>query len=89
MLPLSPALSFTRQPSFILEEWNAYFNNTSRWPAANITGGWRGILYGNLACIDPKAAYRLFSQQHFEGAWLDGGASRTWYLAFSGGELWV
>lgn len=87
MLPLSPSSAFTRPHKFILEEWNAYFNTTSPWPASTIAGGWRGILYGNLACIDPKAAYRFFSQQHFDGSWLDGGASRTWYLAFSAGEF--
>lgn len=87
MLPLSPSSAFTRPHKFILEEWNTYFNTTSPWPASTIAGGWRGILYGNLACIDPKAAYRFFSQQNFDGSWLDGGASRTWYLAFSAGEF--
>lgn len=87
MLPLSPSTAFTRPYNFILEEWNAYFNTTSRWPASTIVGGWRGILYGNLACIDPRTAYNFFSQQNFDGSWLDGGASRTWYLAYSAGEF--
>lgn len=87
MLPLSPASGFTRLYTFMQEEWNTYFNTTSADPATNITGGWKGILYGNLACIDPKASWKFFSQPHFDGSWIDGGASRTWYLAFAAGEL--
>ncbi|MCJ1274857.1 hypothetical protein MMC21_002655 [Puttea exsequens] len=83
MLPLSPSSAYTRPASFILEEWNTYFNHTSPYPASNIQGGWKGILYGNLACIDPRTAWQFFSQQGFYGSWLDGGASRTWYLAFA------
>lgn len=83
MLPLSPATPFTRPASFILEEWNTYFNTTSPYPVSTITGGWKGILYGNLACIDPRAAWQFFSQEGFDGSWVDGGASRTWYLAFA------
>jgi len=83
MIPLSPSSSFTRPHNFILEEWNTYFDHTSPYPASNIDGGWKGILYGNLACIDPRTSWQFFSQQNFNGTWLDGGTSRTWYLAFA------
>ena len=56
-----------------------YFSNGR---ADQVQGGWRGILYANLALVDPKTAYRFFAQEHFDYSWLDGGASRTWYLAF-------
>ncbi|KAL6717521.1 endo-1,3-beta glucanase [Lecanora helva] len=83
MLPLSPAAAYTRPFNFIREEWDTYFNHSSPYPASNISGGWKGILYGNLACIDPRTSWQFFSQQNFDGSWIDGGASRTWYLAFA------
>lgn len=82
MLPLNPSTALTRKPKFIAEEWEAYFNSTSAYPASSI-GGWRGVLYGNLACIDPQQSWDFFAQENFDGLWLDGGASRTWYLAFA------
>ena len=83
MLPLNPSTSLTRNGKFTREEWNTYFNTSSPYPASRIAGGWRGILYGNLACIDPQQSWDFFAQQSFDGSWLDGGASRTWYLAFA------
>lgn len=83
MLPLNPSTSLTRSSQFIAEEWETYFNTSSPYPASGIAGGWRGILYGNLACIDPQQSWNFFAQQDFNGSWLDGGASRTWYLAFA------
>ena len=82
MLPLNPSTPYTRKPHFIAEEWDAYFNDSSAFPASNITG-WKGVLYGNLACIDPKRSWDFFAQEDFKGEWLDQGASRTWYLAFA------
>lgn len=86
MLPLSPASAYTRSPTFIAEEWNTYFSDAAFSPASKVAGGWRGILYGNLACINPKAAWDFFSQSNFDPGWIDGGASRTWYLAYSAGK---
>ena len=86
MLPLSPSSSYTRSHKFILEEWNTYFSATSSDAASRVVGGWRGVLYGNLACIDPRQAWDFFSQSNFDNAWIDGGASRTWYLAFAAGR---
>lgn len=86
MLPLLPYSSLTRPPRFVAEEWNTYFNTTSPTPAQHVQGGWKGILYANLALVDPKAAWRFFSQSEFDPGWIDGGASRTWYLAWCAGE---
>jgi len=84
MLPLLPSTPLTRSPRFVNEEWAALFSN-GRVDA--IAGGWRGIIYGNYATVDPAGAYRFFSQPGFDPGWLDGGASLTWYLAFSAGEF--
>ena len=86
MLPLLPSSTYTRSSTFITEEWSAYFANSAFNAADKVVGGWRGILYGNLACVDPGAAWAFFSQAGFDPSWIDGGASRTWYLVFSAGE---
>lgn len=36
--------------------------------------------------MDPRAAWKFFAQEGFDMGWIDGGASRTWYLVFAGGE---
>jgi endo-1,3(4)-beta-glucanase len=82
MLPLLPSTTLTRTANFVTEEWNTFFSNGR---ADSIAGGWRGILYANLATIDPKAAWQFFSQPDFDTSLLDGGASLTWYLAFAAG----
>lgn len=87
MLPLLPSSSFTRTQPFVKQEWDEYFAPKGARPAEKVGGGWKGILYANLALIDPKKAWQFFSQGHFDYGWIDGGASRTWYLAFAAGEL--
>ena len=42
-----------------------------------------GILYANLANVNPTAAWNFFSQSNFDATWIDGGASQTWYLTLS------
>ncbi|KAI1768593.1 glycoside hydrolase family 81 protein [Hypoxylon sp. FL1150] len=84
MIPLIPSTVLTRPDKFVKEEWATYFNNGR---VDNVAGGWRGILYGNLATIDPKTAWSFFTQKNFDPSWLDGGASRTWYLAYCAGEF--
>lgn len=88
MLPLLPSSAYTRSPTFISEEWSAFFGPGAFNPANTVEGGWRGVLYGNLACVDPGTAWGFFSGQEggFDGGWIDGGASRTWYLGVSAGE---
>ena len=79
MIPLNPSSTLTRSRAFVQEEWNQYFSNGR---ADKVPSGWRGILYANLAIVDPKSAYKFFAQDNFDNAWLDGGASRSWYLAW-------
>jgi endo-1,3(4)-beta-glucanase len=70
--------------TFVAEEWIKFFSGDR---ADQVAGGWRGILYANLAIIDPVAAWEFFSQPNFKPEWLDGGASRAWYLAYAAGRL--
>ena len=51
-----------------------------------MVGGWKGILFANYAIVNPVAAWEFFVDPAFDASWLDGGASRTWYLAFAAGE---
>ncbi|KAI9809689.1 MAG: hypothetical protein M1825_000121 [Sarcosagium campestre] len=82
MIPLNPTSALTRTKQFVTEEWAKYFNNGR---VDQVVGGWRGILYANLAIIDAKASWNFFAQQNFDVGWLDGGATRTWYLAYAAG----
>lgn len=85
MLPLMPHSPFTRQREFVRQEWNAMFAPNASTPAAEVEGGWKGVLYANLALLDPKASWEFFAQDNFDYSWIDGGATRTWYLAFAAG----
>ncbi|KAJ1327998.1 endo-1,3(4)-beta-glucanase [Microdochium nivale] len=80
MLPLLPSTKYTRPSQFVNEEWSALFNQGR---ADRIEGGWRGILYGNLATIDANTAWQFFTRRDFNPSWLDGGASLTWYQAYT------
>ena len=82
MLPLLPSSTLTRTKQFVQEEWDTYFSN-GRVDA--VAGGWKGVLYANLGIINPQAAWQFFSQSGFDASWIDGGASRTWYLALAAG----
>ena len=77
MIPISPISRYIRSQRFVEEEWRQYF------AADHLTGddGWKGILYSNYSIIQPKKAWNFFTPDDFKRGWLDGGASRTWYLA--------
>ncbi|KAJ4530105.1 endo-1,3-beta glucanase [Exophiala dermatitidis] len=83
MIPIMPFSTLTRTEKFVTEEWSTYFADGAVRQASDITGGWKGIVYANLAIINPKAAYNFFTQSDFDMSWIDGGASRTWYIAMS------
>lgn len=82
MLPINPSSAYIRSKNFVREEWEKFFSGGR---VDTVEGGWRGVLYSNLALIDPRAAYTLFNATGFEDKYLDGGASLTWYLALSAG----
>lgn len=82
MIPINPSSTLTRTKRFIREEWDIYFSNGR---ADNVQADWRALLYGNFGIIEPQAAYSFFAQDNFDYGWLDGGASRTWYLTLMAG----
>ncbi|OCK79392.1 glycoside hydrolase family 81 protein [Lepidopterella palustris CBS 459.81] len=82
MIPLNPSSAYTRTATFVKEEWATFFANGK---ADTVQGGWKGILYANLALIDPVTSYNFFANTSFDSGYLDGGASRTWYLAYAAG----
>ena len=86
MLPLLPMSTLIRSPAFVQQEWDAY--DLSNY-APTVQSGWRGVLMANLAIVDPAASYAFFSNAsgEFQLSMLDGGASWTWYLAWSAGLL--
>ncbi|KAI9716681.1 MAG: hypothetical protein M1812_005219 [Candelaria pacifica] len=84
MIPLLPFSTLTRTRTFVQQEWNTFF---SKGRVDAVDDGWRGILYANLAIVDPRSSWRFFASDGFEEGWLDGGACRCWYLALVAGEL--
>lgn len=84
MLPLLPCSPLCRPPAYVMQEWNDAFSDGR---ADKAQGGWRGVLYGNLATASPHTAFSYFGQPGFEDNMLDQGASRTWYLCYAAGEL--
>ncbi|KAL8841632.1 MAG: hypothetical protein Q9170_000846 [Blastenia crenularia] len=88
MLPLLPYSSLTRPSSFVSQEWTQFFDpsiSSVPDPTSSVQGGWKGILYANLALIDARRSWEFFAQRDFDMGWIDGGASRTWYLAWAAG----
>ncbi|CAE6996173.1 Glycoside hydrolase family 81 protein [Pyrenophora teres f. teres] len=88
MAPLTPAALLLRPRQWVREEWDAFFSEGR----CNVEGGWRSILYANLAIIDPKASYAFFRDGidgFWDERWIDGGTSRTWCLVWAAalGEL--
>jgi endo-1,3(4)-beta-glucanase len=83
MIPQNPASAYTRSAQFVREEWATYFDNGR---VDQVQGGWKAILYANYALIDPQVAYDFFADPKFNTQ-LDGGASRTWYLAYTAALL--
>jgi endo-1,3(4)-beta-glucanase len=80
MLPLMPFSAYIRTPTLVAQEWTGYFSGGR---VSSIVGGWRGVLMANYAIVDPVAAWDFFADANFDPSHLDGGASRTWYLAWS------
>ena len=86
MIPLIPASGLSRPAQFVQEEWNSYFTSGAVADASKVVGGWKGLLYANLALINPTASWNFFNQASFDPSWLDGGATRAWYLAYAAGK---
>lgn len=87
MIPVNPGSALIRTPGFVQEEWDTFFRTGGPLAAQNITDGWKGIIYANLALVDSKASWNFFSDPDFNASWLDDGASRSWYLAYAAGRF--
>lgn len=83
MLPLLPASNLARTDRFVREEWDAFFSGGR---VDGITSAWKGVVYGSYATAEPRKAWDFFRASTFDASWLDGGASRTWYLAYAAGK---
>jgi endo-1,3(4)-beta-glucanase len=81
MLPITPASSLIRNPTFVQQEWNEQVETF----IDNVDSGWTGILKLNQALYDPDASYDFFSSSSWSSSCLDNGQSRTWSLAYAGG----
>lgn len=81
MLPISPASSLIRGPTFVQQEWEEQISKF----VGDVNSGWLGILKLNQALYDAKSSYEFFSSDNWNQNYLDNGQSRTWSLAFSGG----
>ncbi|KHO01794.1 glycosyl hydrolase [Metarhizium album ARSEF 1941] len=80
MIPILAATPFVRDRKFVREEWEAFFDKGR---ADSIRNAWKGIVYGNYATIEPRKAWEFFASRDFDPQWLDGGASMTWFMAYS------
>ncbi|EPX74655.1 endo-1,3-beta-glucanase Eng1 [Schizosaccharomyces octosporus yFS286] len=81
MLPVTPISAYIREQSFIRNEWD----NMLVHDLGAAIPSWRSLLYADYAIVDPWTSYSYFSTPAFQPSWLDVGASRAWYLAFSAG----
>jgi len=80
MIPIHAHSGLTRKAQFVKEEWDVYFSNNR---VDAMEDGWRALIYGNYALANPTAAWNYFSASNFNTMALDGGASRSWYLAMA------
>ncbi|SCV04608.1 LAMI_0H17502g1_1 [Lachancea mirantina] len=79
-IPVTPASSFIRSPTFVEQEWKEMLAPI----IDEIEDGWKGIMMLNVSLFDPGASYEFFSSPKFSSKYLDGGQSKTWSLAYSG-----
>ncbi|KAF5553306.1 glucan 1,3-beta-glucosidase [Fusarium circinatum] len=80
MIPILPVSNLARTATFVQQEWDTYF---SKGRVDKFNNLWKGIIYGNYATVQPKTAWTFFTQSKFDANWIDGGASRTWYMAYA------
>jgi endo-1,3(4)-beta-glucanase len=87
MLPISPISAYMRSKKFVNEEWQSFFKGNNFMPKAD---GWRSVLFGNQALIEPLASFRFFASEKFKSSWIGVGESRAYYLFYSSvlADLW-
>ncbi|KAL5116363.1 endo-1,3-beta glucanase [Pleosporales sp. CAS-2024a] len=93
MLPLAPPSALLRPRPFVKEEWDklvVYMADKDKDKLKVVDAGWRGILYANLALLDARASFSFFRDGvsgFWDEGWIDGGASRSWYLVWAAGMM--
>ncbi|RFU75339.1 glycoside hydrolase family 81 [Trichoderma arundinaceum] len=80
MIPILPSTPFVRAKDFVQEEWDAFFSDGR---IDDIGNAWKGIIWASYASVEPRKAWEFFSSRSFSPQWLDGGASLTWFMAYS------
>lgn len=90
MVPLNPSSILLRSRAFVKEEWDAKFSDGRAVVDGpnGVDGGWRGIVHAELALVDPKASFKFFRdgvKGFWDERWIDGGATRSWYLVWAAG----
>lgn len=83
MIPVHGPTGLTRNKNFIQEEWDAFFGDGK---IDNINNPWKGIAYAQYALVDPVGSWEFFASPSFQDSWIDGGASRSWFLAYAAGK---
>lgn len=86
MIPILAPTPFIRTSKFVQEEWKSFFDSGR---VDKLGDAWMGIIYANYATVDAKKSWDFFSSDKFDMQWIDGGASRTWFMAYAAamGEL--
>ena len=84
MIPVHAPTGLTRNKNFIQEEWDAFFGGGK---LDNIDNPWKGIAYAQYALVDPVVTWEFFASPTFQDNWIDGGASRSWYMAYAAGKF--
>lgn len=84
MIPVHGPTGLTRSKNFIQEEWDAFFGDGK---IDSIDNPWKGIAYAQYALVDPAVAWEFFASDSFQDTWVDGGASRSWWMAYAAGKF--
>ena len=83
MIPVHGPSAYARSKTFIKQEWDAYFSNGR---VDKYDNPWKSVIYANFAAVEPTRAWNYFRSASFKPEWIDGGASRAWYMAYAAGE---
>ncbi|KAH7324129.1 endo-1,3(4)-beta-glucanase [Stachybotrys elegans] len=79
MIPVHAPTGYARSKTFIQQEWDVYF---SKGRVDAFDNPWKSIAYADYALVNPQVAWNYFNSTSFKAEWIDGGASRSWYMAY-------
>lgn len=81
MIPFTPITKYLKDPEWVRAEWEAFFSTPEKYGVVEF--GWNGLLYSNLALIDPVKSFNYFKVKDFDKLFLDEVASLTYSLAYA------